>query len=93
MNPTRFQYIDALRGWAILLVIFVHASQGFATIQALKLPPSSVTGPFFTLPAWLIQVIGLADLPLPDEDRQGEFVFEPQGQSGLGDTGDDTGSR
>jgi len=53
MNPTRFQYIDALRGWAILLVIFVHASQGFATIQALKLPPSSVTGPFFTLPAWL----------------------------------------
>jgi peptidoglycan/LPS O-acetylase OafA/YrhL len=32
----KLSYIDALRGWAILLVILMHASQGQAAIDALR---------------------------------------------------------
>jgi hypothetical protein len=39
-----------------------------------------------------ISVIGLADLPLPAEDSQGEFVFEPL-DAEVSETGDATGSQ
>ena len=39
-----------------------------------------------------ISVIGLADLPLPAEDLQGEFVFEPL-DAEVSETGDATGSQ
>jgi peptidoglycan/LPS O-acetylase OafA/YrhL len=39
MEPQKLEYIDALRGWAILLVILVHAVQAPTAIDALHLPP------------------------------------------------------
>jgi peptidoglycan/LPS O-acetylase OafA/YrhL len=42
METQKLEFIDALRGWAILLVILVHAVQGPMAIDALRLPPSEM---------------------------------------------------
>jgi peptidoglycan/LPS O-acetylase OafA/YrhL len=48
----RFPYIDALRGWAILLVLLDHAAQGSFPIRALvRFDPSDQ--PDLILPNWL----------------------------------------
>jgi peptidoglycan/LPS O-acetylase OafA/YrhL len=39
MEPQKLAYIDSLRGWAILLVILVHAAQGPTAIESLRSPP------------------------------------------------------
>ncbi len=47
MDPPRYAFIDALRGWAILLVVLLHASQGHSGVDALISP---VVGPAMSLP-------------------------------------------
>jgi peptidoglycan/LPS O-acetylase OafA/YrhL len=55
-SPPKLAAIDALRGWAVIGVLFVHTSQGLATVQALRLPPTSVTDPGLRLPDWLREI-------------------------------------
>ncbi len=51
LKPHRWAYIDALRGWAILLVLLVHSSQGQFAIRALfEFKPSIPSD--ITLPVW-----------------------------------------
>src|SRR5579862_5401965 len=52
--PKTYAYIDALRGWAILLVILTHAGQGIFAIQALHEARPPVTHLF--LPKWLLHI-------------------------------------
>jgi peptidoglycan/LPS O-acetylase OafA/YrhL len=52
--PDRLLYIDALRGWAILLVLLTHAAQGPLAAEALHAaqPQSQV----LALPGWLFRI-------------------------------------
>lgn len=57
-EPTKRLYIDALRGWAILLVVLTHAAQGQFAIDALgQAQPHSVV---LELPGWLHQICAAA---------------------------------
>jgi peptidoglycan/LPS O-acetylase OafA/YrhL len=57
-EPHRVRYIDALRGWAILLVLLTHASQGQMSIDALyQAGPQS---PALDLPFWLRTICAYA---------------------------------
>jgi exopolysaccharide production protein ExoZ len=58
MEPQKLEYIDALRGWAILLVILLHAVQGPMAIDALRLPPWQMSHAIL-VPSELITRIGL----------------------------------
>lgn len=51
VDPEQYRFIDALRGWAILLVVLTHAAQGQFAADALSeaVPHSAV----LALPAWL----------------------------------------
>ena len=53
-EPDRLLYIDALRGWAILLVLLTHAAQGPVAAEALNSaqPQSQV----LELPGWLFRI-------------------------------------
>ncbi len=42
-EPRRLAYIDALRGWAILLVILVHATLGPTAYESLQFPRALMT--------------------------------------------------
>ena len=44
MEPRRYDYIDALRGYAILMVIAVHSSQYFETLAADRLITAGARG-------------------------------------------------
>jgi peptidoglycan/LPS O-acetylase OafA/YrhL len=57
-EPDKLRYIDALRGWAILLVVLTHASQGQMAVDALHqaVPQSAV----LALPDWLHQICAYA---------------------------------
>ena len=56
--PDRLLYIDALRGWAILLVLLTHAAQGPVAAEALNSaqPASQV----LDLPGWLFRICAAA---------------------------------
>ncbi len=56
--PDRLLYIDALRGWAILLVLLTHAAQGPVAAEALNSaqPASQV----LALPDWLFRICAAA---------------------------------
>jgi exopolysaccharide production protein ExoZ len=57
-EPQKRLYIDALRGWAILLVVLTHAEQGQFAIDALgQAQPHSVVP---ALPEWLHQICAAA---------------------------------
>jgi peptidoglycan/LPS O-acetylase OafA/YrhL len=57
-EPAKRLYIDALRGWAILLVVLTHAAQGQFAIDALdQAQPHS---PVLELPGWLHQICAAA---------------------------------
>jgi len=58
MEPRKLEYIDALRGWAILLVILVHAVLGPTSIDSLRLPPQEMRHALVA-PNELIARIGL----------------------------------
>jgi exopolysaccharide production protein ExoZ len=53
-GPDKLRYIDALRGWAILLVLLTHATQGRMAAEALyqAAPQDTV----LALPEWLHQI-------------------------------------
>ena len=57
-EPARLDYIDALRGWAILLVLLTHAAQGPVAAEALRSaqPQSQV----LDLPGWLFRICAAA---------------------------------
>ena len=50
-DPVKFRYIDGLRGWAILLVLLIHAGYGLLVIHSLD--RYALTPPDITLPGWL----------------------------------------
>lgn len=57
-EPEKLRYIDALRGWAILLVVLTHAAQGQMAIDALR--QAAPRGATLALPDWLRLMCGYA---------------------------------
>jgi exopolysaccharide production protein ExoZ len=57
-EPARLRYIDALRGWAILLVVLTHAAQGQFAIDALD--QAVPQGNVLILPFWLLKICAKA---------------------------------
>jgi peptidoglycan/LPS O-acetylase OafA/YrhL len=53
-EPDRLSYIDALRGWAILLVLLTHAAQGRMAAEALS--QAAPQSPVLDLPSWLQRI-------------------------------------
>jgi peptidoglycan/LPS O-acetylase OafA/YrhL len=53
-EPEKLGYLDALRGWAILLVVLSHAAQGQFAVDALV--QGAPQGRVLALPDWLVRV-------------------------------------
>lgn len=53
--PLHLAFLDALRGWAILMVVMIHVGQGRSTIFMIT-PGFSPTVPDFHLPPWLLAI-------------------------------------
>jgi peptidoglycan/LPS O-acetylase OafA/YrhL len=57
-GPDRLLYIDALRGWAILLVLLTHAAQGPLAVEALH--SAQLQSQVLALPDWLFRICAAA---------------------------------